>query len=128
MKVKVQGKNCLKIVDLNRRRAIHETCLNCSCWDSREVTNCIFLECPLWPFRTGRGKQNPKQRMGAIRKNCLWCMAGQHSEIRKCVSTNCPLFAYRMKGLDRTQEINSNTAFAQIEPVFEAKTGQGGMA
>ena len=124
MKAKVMGKNGLKVVDLNRRRAIRERCLNCSGWFPKDVTECNLSDCPLSPFRTGEGKQNPKQRKTAIRKYCLWCMAGQHSEVGKCTSILCPLFAYRLTFVDRTTEIPSKAKFPHIEPVFETNTGQ----
>lgn len=127
MKVKIMAKNDYKVIDLNRRKAIHERCLNCSCWNPREVTNCSFKDCPLYTFRTGKGTQNPKQRKNSIRKFCLWCMAGQQSEVRKCTSIHCPLFAYRMKRLDNSQKIVSLPKKDHIEPVFEEKTIQGGI-
>lgn len=124
MKVKILAKNGLKIVNLNRRKAIHERCLNCSCWIPNEVTNCSFTDCPLYSYRTGKGKQNPNERKKAIRDYCLWCMVGQHSEIRKCVSHHCPLFAYRMKNIDRSAETVSMAENEHIEPVFEGKINQ----
>jgi len=91
----IQDRNGLKKVQLNRRKAIHERCLNCSCWSYADVTGCRVTECPLYPFRNGRGKQNRVDRAKAIRCYCLWCMSGQMSEVRKCLSVNCPLHAYR---------------------------------
>ena len=120
MKAKILAKDGYRIVDLNRRRAIRERCLNCSGWFPSEVANCNFSDCQLYPFRTGRGKQNPKARAEAIRSYCLWCMAGQRSEVAKCVSKTCPLFAYRMHGVDRDTEIDSERKFVHIEAVFEA--------
>ena len=102
MKVKIMSKNGFRVVNLNRRKAIHERCLNCSCWNPSEVTNCKNEDCPLFGFRTGKGKQRPEKRKEAIRKYCLWCINGQHSEIKKCVSYKCPLFSYRMNQIDRT--------------------------
>ena len=110
-----------KVVDLNRRKAIRERCLNCSAWCPKEVANCSFKDCPLHPFRLGKGKQNPKARAKAIKKYCLFCMAGQGSEVRKCISVNCPLYPYRMKGLNQSPEIDSVVKFDHIEPVFEGK-------
>jgi hypothetical protein len=107
MKVKIQSKDGYKIVDLNRRKAIRERCLNCSAWIPKEVSNCEFVDCPLYPFRSGKGKQNPRMRKKAIRSYCLWCMCGQRSEVSKCVSPDCPLFPYRMNGIDRSAKIES---------------------
>ena len=125
MKVKIMSKDGFKVVDLNRRKAIHERCLNCSTWHPRNVTECEFSDCSLFPFRSGNGKQNPKKRKQAIKSYCLWCMAGQSSEISKCVSVNCPLFAYRLKRIDRSIEIDFDIQKEHIEPISEDKTYEG---
>ncbi len=121
MKVKIQSKSGRKIVNLNRRKAIRERCLNCSGWFPREVSNCGFVDCSLYPFRSGKGKQNPKLREKAIRAFCRWCMCGQRSEVSKCVSRDCPLFPYRMNGIDHSTKIESWTKNAHIEAVSEVK-------
>jgi hypothetical protein len=100
MKATIQVKNGLKTLDLNRRRAIREKCLNCCCWVTTYAKDCIFgptyeKPCPLWPYRMGTGKQNAKARNRAIKDYCLWCMGGNQSEIPKCVSPNCALFNFR---------------------------------
>jgi hypothetical protein len=95
MEYVIQGKNGPKPVSLNRRRAIRERCLNCSGWFFKEVTECGFSDCQLYPFRTGQGRQNPKARNKAIRQYCLWCMNGQRSGVANCQSFDCPLFPYR---------------------------------
>jgi len=82
MKVRILSKDGHKEINLTRRRAIHERCLNCSCWVPTEITNCSFKGCSLHPLKTGRGKQNLKDRKKAIRKYCLWCMNSQPSEIK----------------------------------------------
>ena len=104
MKIRIMGKDGFKVIDLNRRKAIHERCLNCLCWIPSEVTNCTFKDCQLWEFRTDRGKQNPKQRQHAIRLYCIWCSGGQPREVLKCVSKTCPLFYFRSKGLKKTEK------------------------
>ena len=124
MKVQIRSKDGFKVVDLNRRKAINERCKNCSCWVSGEVTNCSFTDCPLYPYRSIRGKQNAKARAKSIRRYCLWCMAGQRSEVKKCVSTTCPLFSYRLKDIDRSVEIVSKDENARIEPVSEANDNE----
>lgn len=121
MKVKIQSKNGHKIVNLNRRKAIRERCLNCTGWIPKEVSKCEFIDCPLHPFRSGKGKQNPKIRAKAIRDYCLWCMAGKRSEIAKCVSPDCSLFPYRLCGVDRSTEIKSMPKKEHIEPVSADK-------
>lgn len=121
MRVSIQGKSGLKVVDLNRRKAIRERCLNCAGWSHKEVTNCIFTDCLLHPFRSGRGMQNAKVGAKAIRKFCLWCMNGQHGELSRCPSTDCPLFTYRKTKTDRSTEINSMTKKRRIKPLYEDK-------
>ena len=107
MKVKIQSKNGTKIISINRRKTIREKCLNCSAWSYAEVTNCEFTDCDLYPFRTGRGKQNAKARAKAIRDYCLWCCAGQLMEVSKCPSIDCSLFPYRKTRTDMFSEIKS---------------------
>ena len=55
----------------NRRKSIRKKCLDCSGFSPKEVTNCSFKDCALYPYRSGKGKQNPKARAKAIRKYCL---------------------------------------------------------
>ena len=121
MKVKILSKNDPKVVDLNRRKAIRERCLNCAGWFYKEVTNCTFTDCSLYPFRSGQGKQNAKARSKAIRNYCLWCMNGQHGEVYKCPSTDCSLFAYRKTKTDRSTEIKTSLETNHIESIFEPK-------
>ena len=106
MKVEIQSKNGHKVVDLNRRKAIREKCLNCSGYSYVEVECCNFTDCPLHRFRTGRGVQNSKLRIEAIHKYCLWCMNGNKAEISKCVSRDCPLFPYRKSTVDKSVEFD----------------------
>jgi hypothetical protein len=118
MKVAIFGKNGLKEVDINRRKAIREKCLNCAGWFHKEVTNCTFTDCPLFPYRSGQGRQNAKARSKAIRKYCLWCMNGQHGEISKCPSTDGSLFPYRKTRTDRSTEIKSLPKNSHIRAIF----------
>ncbi len=104
MKVEILSKEGTKKIDLNRRKAIHEKCINCSCWSSYKVTKCKLNDCQLHPFRTGREKQNAKDRSMAIREYCMWCAADQHVEVVKCVGRYCPLFAYRLSTTDKSVE------------------------
>jgi len=122
MKLAIQHKHGSKIVNLNRRKAIRERCLNCSAWSTSEVLDCEFTECPLYQFRSGQGKQNAKLRSKAIRDYCLWCMVGSRSEVSKCPSLDCSLFAYRNFTLDRSAEIKSIPKSSHIEPVSGNKT------
>ena len=121
MKVSIFGKNGPKVVDLNRRKAIRERCLNCAGWFPKEVANCTFIDCPLYPFRSGQGKQNAKARAKAIRSYCLWCMNGQYGEVSECPSSDCSLFPYRKTRTDRSTEIKSLRKKRHIEAIFEDK-------
>ena len=120
MRVSILHKNGLKTIDLNRRRAIRERCLNCSGWQPGEVDGCKITDCPLYRFRSAAGKQDAKARNKAIQAYCRKCCNGQKTEVLKCPAVECPLFAYRRGVLDRSVEIK------QIEPILEnvfKKTG-----
>ncbi len=119
MKVLIQRKNGPEIINLNRRRAIRERCLNCSEWSTKEVSECRFDDCPLHPFRSGKGKQKAKARSKAIRIYCLWCTRDARLEISNCPSVDCSLYPYRKTGVDRSTEIKSLPKKDHIEPVFQ---------
>ena len=121
MKYQIQDKNGQRIVNLNRRRAIRERCLNCSGWVFNEKTECEFSSCQLYPFRSGQGKQCAKNRSAAIRSYCLSCMNGQRNAVKLCPSQDCPIFPYRMSTIDRTAEIKSMPESGHIEAVSEPK-------
>lgn len=114
----IQGKNGSKTVGLNRRKAIRERCLNCSGWLLAEVAECQFLDCPLYPYRSGQGRQDPAARNHAIKKYCLWCSNSQRAEVLKCQNSDCSLFPYR--GV-RTgpQKFNSMLKKGHIEATFQ---------
>jgi len=117
MKVEILSKQGTKVVDLNRRRAIRERCLNCSGWSPQEVTNCEHTDCPLYPFRTGTGRQDAKERDKAIREYCKWCMASEAPS--KCVARTCPLFAYRKSGVDRSVGVKDLAEKGRIAANFK---------
>ena len=121
MKIKIQNKDGHRTIDLNRRKAIRQRCLNCAGWIPKEVANCEFSTCPLYQFRSGKGKQNPKVRDKAIRDYCLWCMNNQRSEVVKCVSCDCPIFPFRKNGIDCTSKIESLLKMDHIGMVSEKK-------
>jgi hypothetical protein len=121
LKVQISGKNGPKVIDLNRRRAIRERCLNCSSWFLKEVTHCEMKDCHLFPYRSGQGKQNATARKKSIRQYCLWCTCNQPKEIRLCPAKDCPLYAYRMMSVDRSVEIKSESKIDYMEPVFQTK-------
>ncbi len=97
MNARILSKNGLKLVHLNRRRAIHERCLDCVGRYSHEVKTCEFDDCPLHPFRSGVGKQDARDRSRAIKDYCKWCTDGK---ISACSSLLCPLYPFKKSGLD----------------------------
>jgi hypothetical protein len=99
IKAKIQCKSGHKVVELNRRQAIRERCLNCSAWSYVEVERCSHADCTLHPFRSGTGKQNARQRAKTIRAHCAWCMATEQAS--RCVVMACPLFCYRKSTVER---------------------------
>ncbi len=80
---------------INRRKALHQKCLDCSGWTPKKVLSCSVTDCPLYPFRTGKGRQEAQVRSKAIREYCLWCVGNQVGEVNKCPSLSCQLFSYR---------------------------------
>jgi len=102
MQVITKSKDGIKNVNLNRRKAIHERCLNCTGWIPKEVADCKTKECPIHSYRLGKGNQNAAKRQKAIRAYCMWCMNGQVGEISKCPSIDCPLRIYRKGGVDKS--------------------------
>jgi len=115
----IQGKHGLKTVNLNRRRAIREQCLNCSAWVTLEVRNCEYADCSLWPYRMGTGKQEPEARKTAIREYCPWCVANQPKEVWKCPTTDCPLWQYRKYDIEHPPKIDSTPGKGHIGPLSE---------
>ncbi len=100
---------------LSRRRAIRARCLDCSAWSTKEVAKCQMTKCALYPFRMGKGKQNPEQRSKAIRRYCKWCCGDSLKEVRLCTSTDCPLYPFRMVASSR-----------QDAPLLQKNTIYGG--
>lgn len=94
-KADILSRHGVKTVELTRRRAIREKCMDCSAWRSTEVDRCSFRKCALFPYRTGKGKQDAKARNKAIRTHCTWCMAGDVHEVKRCTSPHCALFSFR---------------------------------
>jgi hypothetical protein len=92
-----------KELGLNRRKAIKLKCFDCSGYKYKEVRNCHHLYCPLFPYRMGKGEQNPKERDRAIRFYCMWCCLDQPTEIILCGSGDCPLHDFR--GYNRVKKM-----------------------
>jgi len=105
---KIKLKDGYKVVSLNRKKAIRYKCLDCSGWHPKEASRCIYPHCPLFPFRSGQGHQEPKARKAAIVSYCRWCMNGSVKVVRECPSMECPLFPYRMGKADLSAVIKAD--------------------
>lgn len=122
MRMQIQSKDSTRIVNINRRKAIREHCLNCSNWNTAEAKDCQHTDCPLYPYRLGQGPQDSKARAKAIRDYCLWCMSGSAKEVSKCIIKTCPLFPYRNASVDKAVEISPTGARkGHIEVISEPK-------
>lgn len=87
-----------KEAHINRRRSIRERCLDCTARSIKEITACPMKDCALYPYRLGKGKQNPQDRDKAIRAHCFYCCKEQTKEVRLCPSVDCPLYPYKPYG------------------------------
>ena len=115
MKIQIQSAAGTKVVDLNRRKAIRENCLNCSAWSVKSVRDCQQVGCSLFSYRSGIGQQDATERRKAIRQYCLWCGAGQRAEVSLCPVNDCPLFAFRKSMIDKSVEIGVTKKNHHIE-------------
>lgn len=101
-----RGDDGKRLVDLNRRKAIVEKCLNCSGFEYSGRKNCEFTDCQLFPYRTGTGQQDTGARNMAIRAFCKdFCMEGSTALVADCSSPNCPLYAFRFSRIDKSLEV-----------------------
>lgn len=95
--------NRKRLVNLNRRSAIAEKCLNCSGFKHSARKNCEFTDCQLFPFRSGKGHQAASVRNKAIRAFCKdFCMEGSSPLVADCSSPDCPLYAFRLSRIDKS--------------------------
>ena len=85
---------------LSRRNAIKAMCFECSDFSRKEVRNCELTNCKLYPYRTGKGKQDPEARKRAIWDDCLECMGTQAYLVWNCPDGDCPLHPFRMSRAD----------------------------
>jgi len=85
---------------LNRRTAIRKRCLDCSAESRAEVEGCHHMDCQLYPYRMGNGKQDARARDRAIKTYCLWCCCGQRTEVILCPVKGCSLYPYRKSSVD----------------------------
>jgi len=54
----------------SRTAAIKAKCLDCVCWQRKEITLCPLDTCPLWPYRPYQKRQKSKKppKTGDFRK------------------------------------------------------------
>ncbi len=45
----------------SKAAGIKAKCLDCSCWQRIEITNCTALACPLWPYRPYQERPTPEK-------------------------------------------------------------------
>lgn len=107
---------------MTRRKAIKAYYLWLHHGDRTSVRNCSMYGHPLYPYRTGRirddapadGKREPDvvtgadyrfdvrlQQSKAIRLTCLGCVENV-AEVRRCAKTSCPLWVYRLGKAEKT--------------------------
>ena len=56
---------------MSKSQAIKKKCLDCSGGSPKEVTLCIIIDCPLWPYRLGfstKDKRYKKRMQSAKRR------------------------------------------------------------
>ncbi len=122
MNATILSKDGLKLVNLNRRKAIHERCLNCVGWYSHDVKNCEFDDCPLHPFRSGTGKQSAKARSRAIKAYCKWCTNGK---VSACGFPLCTLYLFRKSGVRDAEKVSFFREKHDIGRNFSTSRGKG---
>ena len=119
MRFVVLGKKGQGVMELNRRQAIRERCLNCVGWIPSEVRKCDFADCALHPYRMGTGKQDAVERAVAVRLYCLDCCLNQPTEVRLCPCRDCSLYPFRLSRIDKSVEIQ------KTDHVTESTLGEG---
>jgi hypothetical protein len=119
MKVSILRKYGNQAVDLNRKQAIRERCLNCSGWNAVEVEICQQTVCQLYKYSMNGSNQNAKERNRDLRKYCLECCHGSLGEVKKCPALDCPLYAFRQTKIDRSIKIKSESCRGHIEAFYQ---------
>ena len=62
IKTIIRTKNGHRVVELNRRQAIRERCLNCSAWSYAEVGRCIHADAPFHSLQERSGQAECQTR------------------------------------------------------------------
>lgn len=92
--MKSRGKQRNKKGD--ERQAIRQYCVACSGNDFQEVRDCELVDCALYRFRTGDGKQDSLELSESIQGFCMWCRDESSDEIFGCENKECPLYSFRI--------------------------------
>ena len=50
------------------RKAIRAKCRDCSNYQAKEIRLCPIQDCPLWPYRMGKGKEEPVEMTPIFQK------------------------------------------------------------
>lgn len=53
-------KDTEKTMSLSPTKAIRQKCIECSCWNDKEVRDCPCTDCALYPFRMGKAHYSKK--------------------------------------------------------------------
>jgi len=56
-----------KAIKGSLRAAVNSKCLDCSCWQRKEVQDCLVLACPLWTVRPYQQKAIPAKKSAKTR-------------------------------------------------------------
>jgi len=56
---------------LIRSKAIRLKCLDCCCYQPKEVLKCACKNCPLYPYRLGRAERVPTVTLSQVRITAL---------------------------------------------------------
>jgi len=86
-------KTGLEMVSLNKKKAIRRRCFDCSGFSQKEVKECKWKKCQLFPYRMSTNPNSGAQRAKDIKAYCSWCIDHKHTSL--CVDVNCPLWPYR---------------------------------
>jgi len=104
VKHEVLTKNGKEMRDLTKKIALRLRCLNCSGWGYKEVKECKFTDCKIYPYREGDNPNSGVQRMKDLRDYCKWCSV-EGGEPKRCQDFNCPLWPFRKgSATDKSRE------------------------
>ena len=70
------GNGALQTARLTPIKAIRANCLECVCWQAREVAECTNTLCPLHPFRMGRAHTPGRSHKNRSKKGTPVAISG----------------------------------------------------